>query len=239
MGQINNSDTPLVSFVIPTLNEEECIGATLEDIPTKKLHDQGIPYEVIVVDGASTDSTREVARRKGANVVLEEAHGYGGGYLTGFKYAKGEIIITGDADNTYPFESSLRFIKLLKEENVDFITTNRLLAKNKEAFDEAHLFGNKILSFLLRVLFRLPIRDSQSGMWAFERDLLKKFRFTTKNMNFSTEFKIEGWSKSKHPVELPISYDRRKRGLSKVEWQRHGPQILVFLIKKKLLNLIE
>ncbi|RLF75321.1 MAG: glycosyltransferase family 2 protein, partial [Thermoplasmata archaeon] len=87
-----------VSVVIPTLNEERSIGKVLEMLPRRE------DYEVVIVDGLSTDRTVDIAKEKGARVVMERRRGYGRAYKTGFKEARGRIIVTMDGDLTYPAE---------------------------------------------------------------------------------------------------------------------------------------
>ena len=91
-----------VTVVIPTRNEEAAIVDTIRSIPNdgwcKKL-------DFLVVDGNSSDRTRELAAEEGAWVVMEPRKGYGRAYRTGFALAPGEIIVTLDADCTYPGEA--------------------------------------------------------------------------------------------------------------------------------------
>src|SRR5437867_13251114 len=94
----------LVSVIIPTLNEEEGIKQTISAIPKEKLSDQGYDLQILVVDGCSTDLTRDVAESLGANVISEKRKGYGRAYKTGFREARGDIIVTLDGDGTYPAE---------------------------------------------------------------------------------------------------------------------------------------
>ena len=81
-----------VTVLLPTRNEEEAIGATIDAIP----RDWCDKLEIMIVDGSSTDRTREIALEKGARVHLEPRKGYGRAYRTGFEVAKGDIIVTMD-----------------------------------------------------------------------------------------------------------------------------------------------
>src|SRR3989442_13053566 len=83
-----------VSIAIPALNEEDSIGRVLDQIPYDRLPET----EVIVVDNGSRDGTAEAAVRKGARVVYEPHKGYGVATRRGLSEAKGDIVVTMDAD---------------------------------------------------------------------------------------------------------------------------------------------
>ena len=89
-----------VTVILPTRNEEEALGPTIDAIPQGWCKD----LEIMIVDGNSSDRTREIALEKGIRVHLEPRKGYGRAYRTGFDVAKNDIIVTMDADCTYPAE---------------------------------------------------------------------------------------------------------------------------------------
>lgn len=223
----------LVSFVIPTLNEEEAIGPTLDALPLETLEKAGWETEVLIVDGASTDRTREIAEEKGARVIVEERKGYGRAYKTGFDQAKGDVLITGDADGTYPFEMSHELVAMLDEEHLDFITTDRFAELEPGAMSLKHRFGNWVLSATCRVLYGAPFKDSQSGMWIFRRHVLDKITLTSDGMPLSEEIKIEAFS---HPGvrarEIGIPY-RERIGEVKLDTWGDGRKNLMFLFEKR------
>ena len=114
-----------ISIVIPTLNEEAGIKETIRSLPIDKLKSQGFEAEILVVDGESTDKSAEAASALGAKVIAEGRKGYGRAYKTGFSHAKGQIIVTLDADGTYPSEMIPELIEQLEQNRLDFITVNR------------------------------------------------------------------------------------------------------------------
>src|ERR1700761_1724388 len=93
-----------LSIVIPALNEVANMKPVMESIPFERLSALGWTTEVVVVDNGSTDGTGEAARSLGAQVVLQPERGYGNAYKAGFAAATGDVIATGDADCTYPFD---------------------------------------------------------------------------------------------------------------------------------------
>jgi glycosyltransferase involved in cell wall biosynthesis len=195
-----------VSVVIPAYNEEENIAPTLAAIPVEQLRDAGWDVEILVIDNASTDRTGEVARAHGAKVIAQPIRGYGNAYKAGFANCAGDVIATGDADLTYPWHIVPQAIDRLREDDLDFITTDRLAELDRAAMTRSHIFGNYMLSAITRVLFNVPFRDSQSGMWIFRRDLLHTVRARSGGMAFSQELKIEVHRRGYRCLEMPIAY---------------------------------
>lgn len=205
-----------LSVVIPTLNEEECIGQVMDEL-LASLCDK-TRYEIIVVDGMSKDRTREIARAKGAMIVEEPRRGYGRAYKTGFSRAKGKFIATMDGDCTYPAESIIPLMEMLEEEDLDFITTDRFGHMEEGAMSDLHKIGNLALSFTTRLLFGRIIRDSQSGMWVFRREVLSKITMESDGMPFSEEIKIEAFRKLRSK-EVMIRYRRRMGRVKLSSWE--------------------
>ncbi|KAA0003460.1 MAG: glycosyltransferase family 2 protein [Thermoplasmata archaeon] len=226
-----------VSIVIPTLNEEEGIGVTLDSINREEFARREWDLEIIIVDGNSQDKTREIAEQKGAKVIIEPRKGYGRAYKTGLKEAEGNVIITGDADGTYPFHIVHEYVEMLLTQNLDFITTNRFAGLDKKAMSFKHFFGNFILSSTLRLLYGIKIKDSQSGMWIFRKDALKKLKPLEEfndGMPFSEEIKIEMFSNKEIKAKEIPSFLFERKGKAKIESFADGWKNLKFLIKKRV-----
>jgi len=216
-----------VSVIIPTLNEEESIGHVLDKIPK----DPKYEWEIIIVDGDSKDRTREIATEKGAKVIVEKRRGYGRAYKTGFAAATGDIIVTLDGDDTYPAEKIAELVDYLIAKNLDFISCERFSKMQKGAMSLTHKIGNKVLTITTRLLFGVNIKDSQSGMWVFRREILKDLNVTSDGMPFSEEIKIEAWKKFRCE-EVPIEY-RERKGEVKLNTWKDGFRNLLFLFKKR------
>lgn len=217
-----------VTVIIPTMNEEASIGEVIDSIP-KELDD----VEIMIVDTNSKDRTVEIAKSKGAIVVNEPRRGYGRAYKTGFEKANGDIIVTIDGDMTYPAEVIPNFVKMLIDENLNFITCNRMGIFKEGVMNFQHRIGNWILTFTLNLLYGIDIKDSQSGMWIFRKTILDKINMRANGMEFSEEIKIEAFSKFDGVIEVPIEY-RSRKGEVKLNTWRDGTRNLFFLILKKL-----
>jgi len=219
-----------LSVIIPTLNEAKCIGEVIDEIRSN-LHGKGFDYEIVIVDGRSSDGTRDIARSRGAVVVEEPRKGYGRAYKTGFERARGDIIATMDGDWTYPAESIVPLMEMLEGEGLEFITTDRFGHMEPGAMNNMHKIGNLALSFITRLLFGRKIRDSQSGMWVFRREALSKLNLTNDGMPFSEEIKIEAFRKLRSR-EVMIAY-RRRVGEVKLSSWRDGWYNFSFLLIKR------
>jgi glycosyltransferase involved in cell wall biosynthesis len=225
-----------VSVVIPALNEQCGVEKTIASIPKLKICDSlGYDLEILVIDGDSTDLTREAAQKMGARVIVEKQRGYGRAYKTGFSAAKGDIIVTLDADNTYPAESIPDYIQELNEKDIDFITINRFSSVNKGAMSFIHIAGNKILSFVMRLLYRTNIKDSQSGMWIMKKNFLYRITLNSDDMSMSEEIKIIAF-RFFNSIEIDGQYFRRT-GRQKIDTMRDGWRNLKYLFEyRKLLK---
>lgn len=199
-----------LSIVIPALNEALNLPPVMETIPADELAAVGWRAEVVVVDNGSTDGTGDVARQLGARVVHQPARGYGNAYHAGFAAATGDVIATGDADRTYPFDMLPDLLATLEERNVEFLTTNRLVRANSQAMKRSHTVANHALSGISRMLFRNGLLDSQSGMWVFRRYVWHGIDVRSTGMAFSQEIKNAVTVAGFRTLEVPIEY--RKRG---------------------------
>ncbi|MGB0651851.1 MAG: glycosyltransferase family 2 protein [Thermoplasmatota archaeon] len=182
-----------VSVVIPTLNEETGIGPTLDAIDRQAFAAMGLELEMLVIDGDSQDRTAQEAQARGARVVVEPRRGYGRAYKRGFAEATGDIIVTGDADGTYPFDTVHQQVRLLLDEGLDFATCDRYADLADGAMSGLHKLGNGVLSLTTRLLFWLKLRDSQSGMWVIRRSTLEALDIEAlpEGMAFSQALKVE------------------------------------------------
>ncbi len=215
-----------VTVVIPCLNEEVGIVEILKRMPS-------FVDETIVVDNASTDRTAELARQHGATVIHEKVRGYGRAYKTGLIEAKGEIVVTLDGDHSYPIDAISYLLEVFLHSDVRFLSASRFPLKNRKAMSFKHWIGNKILSLALSILYLRWVRDSQSGMWVFERKSLGEMQLVSDGMAFSEEIKIEAIRRKNVGFkEIYIDYSNRVGEIKLQPW-RDGFRNLWFLAQKR------
>lgn len=182
-----------VTVLIPTLNEEAGIGPTLDCVDRDAFRMKGWDLELLVIDGNSKDRTRSIAEGRGARVVVEPRRGYGRAYKRGFDEATGDVIVTADADGTYPLDRAHLFVAEILDRNADFLTCDRYAKLQPGAMSRKHRIGNWVLSTTARGLFGVRLHDSQSGMWVLRASALRGMPYEnfSEGMAFSQEVKID------------------------------------------------
>jgi hypothetical protein len=198
--------SPEISVVIPCLNEEDAVG-TVVDQAWEGIRRSGRAGEVIVVDNASTDRSAEVAAEHGAIVVREERPGYGSAYLAGLAYARGDFVVMGDADATYPLQELAPFVDRLAAGD-DLVMGSRFEGTiHGEAMPwlNRHV-GNPILTGLLNVLFGVRISDAHCGMRAVRREALTVLDLHSTGMEFASEMVFKAFRRRLAVSEIPIDY---------------------------------
>jgi glycosyltransferase involved in cell wall biosynthesis len=212
---------PLVSVVLPCLNEEAAIGSCIEKIQGTFAR-ANIPGEIVVCDNGSTDQSVAIAERLGARVVHQPLRGYGNAYLKGFDSARGQYLIMGDADDTYDFTLIPRFLELLTGQGYDFVTGSRYLNGGHRNITPLHrIFGNPALTAILNRLFGTRYTDVYCGFRGFSRRAYDHIRPVSPGMEFNLELAINAGLAQLRVEEIPIELAPRK-GESKLRTFRDG-----------------
>jgi glycosyltransferase involved in cell wall biosynthesis len=198
--------SPQISVIIPCLNEEEAVGKVV-DQAFEGIRRSGRSGEVLVVDNASTDSSAEVAAGRGATVVAEPRRGYGSAYLAGLDAARGEYLVMGDADDTYPLNELSRFVERL-ENGDDLVIGSRFKGTiHGDAMPFLNRFvGNPILTGMLNVLFGVKVSDAHCGMRAVRREALPVLDLHSTGMEFASEMVFKAYRRGLSVSEVPIDY---------------------------------
>ena len=197
---------PVISIVIPTLNEAISIGSCI-DKAHNALQCLHIPYEIIISDSHSTDATVAIAQNKGAHIVYQPLLGYGNAYHKGLAATQGEIIVIGDADNTYDFGDIPKFIQPLLENQADLVIGNRLNATiEKGAMPWTHRYiGTPFMTATLNMLFKTTIKDSNCGLRAFRKAHYEKLQLKSPGWEYATEMLIQAGKQNLRILNIDIT----------------------------------
>jgi glycosyltransferase involved in cell wall biosynthesis len=215
------SQAPLVSVVMPCLNEEEAIGPCIEKI-RRTFTEAAIDGEIVVCDNGSTDASVSIAERMGARVVHQPLRGYGHAYLKGFASARGQYLVMGDADDTYDFTMIPEFVAALDGDGYQFVTGSRYLGDGDAHITALHrYFGNPALTRFLNLVFGTRYTDVYCGFRAFSRETYEAIRPVSTGMEFNLELAINAGLAGLRVKEIPIVLAPRK-GESKLRTFRDG-----------------
>ncbi len=226
-----------LSIVIPAYNEEDGINKTIQNIP-KKILQENYQLEIIVIDNNSIDKTAQVASSLGAIVISETKQGYGYAIKRGFQEAKGDIIIVLDADNQHPSDKIPNLINVFENNNLDFMTTNRLSELALFSFSNAMPFLNKLgnfcLSYFIKILYGINVEDSQSGMWLLKKNILPLLHLQSNDFALPQEIKIEAiYYNNLQWKEVEIGCIPRKTNAKKLDTLKDGAKNLIHLFFKR------
>ena len=222
---------PHVSIVIPCLNESATVGACVH-VARDALAGLDEHGEVIVVDNGSSDGSPELAEAAGAQVLREPRRGYGRAYLTGFAAAHGDYLVMGDADLTYDFSETARFVAEL-DAGADLVIGNRMASIRPGAMPWLHRYvGNPLMTRLVQRLYRTDIGDVWCGMRAFRREAYDAIGLTSNGMEFALQMIVRSTQRGLDVREIPIVLHPRG-GESKLDKVRDGMRGLHLILTSR------
>lgn len=224
-----------VVVLIPCYNEEDGIGKVLDSIPKRVLKRMGYACEALVIDNNSKDKTAEIARSKGATVVVEKRQGKGWAMRTGFREVDkdADYVVILDGDATYKGEEMPRLLELLDSGFCDVTVGSRLGGRiNGGALNLINRIGNWMFTFVVRQFYMTNVTDVLSGYIAMKREVVEALSPNLESEGFAIEMELitklakcgfEAYS-------VPITYAQRA-GESKLEALSDGIVIAGMLIK--------
>jgi len=196
--------------MIPTLNEEQAIEALLLEA-----HAVGFS-KILVVDGFSSDQTRELAEKSGAEVVMQDfGKGKGCGIRTGlreFLQGNAELLCVIDGDRTNNPAYLTDMITQVKSGEADVVLGSRTRGPRENgAMDWLTLASNVTVSFLLGAKFKRLFTDVQTGYWAFTRKAVDLIYPNLRAKGFEIEFEIfiNSLRRGLKVCEVPVGFRRR------------------------------
>ncbi len=205
-----------VCILIPTLNEEESICGVIREFKSAGFEN------ILVIDGNSEDSTREIAEREGARVEVQQGKGKGAAVKQAFEAIEDDIIVTIDGDGTYLPSEVNKLLDPILEGKAEHVIGNRFAYGG--AFAILHRIGNWVLNKIFGFGYGIRLNDILSGYRALTKDAVRKMNLKKEGFEIETEMAIESAKKGIRIKEVPISYEKRK-GQSKLNFVRDGSKI--------------
>ena len=203
-----------VVVVIPAFNEEDAIGAVLDDAPREA---SGLSVDTLVIDDGSVDGTARVARNAGVYVAaLEENSGQGAALRLGYRLARehgAKYIVTLDADGQWDPADVSRLLEPILADEADFVLGSRVLGR-AETDDSFRQAGVRVFAFVVRLLTGANVTDTSSGVRAFVVEVTDTVRQEEPQYQAS-ELLVGAICQGYRIAERPVVMHKRTAGESK------------------------
>lgn len=231
----------LLSVVMPVFNEEQTIDEAIQAVLAAPLPDR-VERELIVVDDASTDGTRDrLANHTGDARVrvfrMERNRGKGAALRRGFDAARGDIVLVQDADLEYDPNEYPRLLRPILDGKADVVYGSRFTGgESHRVLFFWHSVGNRLLTLLSNAVTDLNLTDMETCFKVFRADVLRRIRLNEDRFGFEPEVtcKIARLRVRVYEVGIPYfgrTYDEGK----KVGW-RDGVSAFRCIVKYGLLR---
>ncbi len=214
-------NAPRIAVLVPCYNEEAAIAKVVCDFRA------ALPGAIVYVyDNNSKDQTMARAKEAGAVVRSEYRQGKGNVVRRMFADIEADIYLMIDGDDTYDSLVAPELVKKLVEGNYDIVAGQRV-ATATEAYRAGHVLGNKLLTGLTALMFRVKLKDMLTGYRVFSRRFVKSFPFTSAGFGIETELTVHAVRLLMPMVEVPTNYKERPPGsVSKLSTYKDGFKIL-------------
>lgn len=205
-----------LSVIIPAYNEEDSLRI---ELPLVTEFCSRYNYHLIIVNDGSKDKTEEVCREYvGQDHFTLISHkvnrGYGAAIKTGIKAAQSDLVITIDADGQHTFEDVVKLHRKLEDEDADMVVGSRHGQRSASFYRG---LGKKLIRITAKFLVEVPIKDLNSGMKIYRRDLAMKYLdYCPDAMPYSDVIGLVFVHFRHLVVEEPISIKNRVSGKSTI-----------------------
>jgi glycosyltransferase involved in cell wall biosynthesis len=191
-----------VAVVMITRNEEAAVAKVIHDAR------ESLPEaEIFVIDGSS-DATPQIAREAGATVMREPGGGFGPAMHAALLTPHQPIVVTVDADDTYPASAFPMLVRLIRE-GWDVAGTDRLGTRPPEAMKFLNWAANHAFSGVASLRARTRLRDVHSGQRAYRATVLRSFDWDYSGLAFPVDLLFWPALVGLKVTEIPIHYSER------------------------------
>jgi glycosyltransferase involved in cell wall biosynthesis len=202
-----------ISVIVPAFNEEEIIEASLREI-VRTFDEFGCDYEVVLMDDGSNDSTLKKGLKmaeKFPRIKVKrnmENFGKGRAIKKAFRYCDGQYIVFLDADlDLHPGQAQTLF-DIMRLDEADVVIGSKMHPNSQVNYPYHRRFISLIYYWIIKVMFDLPVHDTQTGLKLFKREVLEKVfpRMLVKKFAFDLEIlaiaKHFGYKFAEAPIVL-------------------------------------
>jgi glycosyltransferase involved in cell wall biosynthesis len=229
---------PEISVVIPCYNEVSTIEAILDAVRASEIRDK----EIVVVDDASSDGTRDKLRsfegQPGLRVIFHERNqGKGAALRTGFRAATGDVVIVQDADLEYDPKEYPKLLAPIRAGKADVVYGSRFAGgESHRVLYFWHYAANKLLTLCSNMFTNLNLTDMETCYKAFRREVIQKIDLREGRFGFEPEVTAKVARMGCRIYEVGISYSGRTYAEGKKIGWRDGLRALWCILRYNLLD---
>ena len=231
---------PTLTVVIPVYNEAATVARVIEQVRNSPVE---TALEIVLVDDASTDGTREIleglaaAEGGGLRLIVHEANrGKGAAVRTGIAAARGDIVLIQDADLEYDPRDYPALLEPILEGHADVVFGNRFHGGAHRVLYFWHYVANRTLTLLTNVLTGLNLSDMEAGYKVLRAETLRRLNLTAERFGIEPELVIKVAKLRCRVYEVPIRYHGRtyEEG-KKITW-RDGVAAVYHILRYRFLH---
>ncbi len=206
-----------ISIIMPAHNEEDHIYKSIKET-CQVFKDLRCSYEIIVVDDGSEDKTYQEAQRAAQDFkniyVKRDRKNYGKGRALkkGFKFAKGDMVVFLDADLDLHPEQIHTLFRIMKEKKADVVIGSKRHPESQLDYPFSRKIISSVYFFLVKILFGLPIRDTQTGLKLYKYQALKEIfpKVLIKRYAYDLELLVNAHHRGYKIAESPITLSSQR-----------------------------
>lgn len=227
-----------LTIIMPAYNEKETIAEIVQKVQDV---DIGCEKELIIVDDASVDGTKEVLKsmigQPNLRIIFHEKNcGKGAAIRTGVEHATGEIVLIQDADLEYDPQDYPRLLRPILEGKADVVYGNRFHGEAHRVLYFWHAVGNRMLTLACNMLTNLNLSDMEVGYKAFHADILHRIRIRSDRFGFEPEVTGKIARLGCRVYEVPITYHGRTYAEGKKVTWRDGVEALWCIVRYRFFD---
>jgi dolichol-phosphate mannosyltransferase len=224
-----NSGTIMdISIILPVVNERDNLMVLIPRMRAL-MEREALDFEIVVIDGNSSDGTREAATELGARVLSERRRGYAGAMETGFAEARGDYVLTLDADLSHDPAFVGKMWRARTQ--ADIIIASRYVPGGVTYTSFVRDWLSRVLNLGMRRILSMPVLDMSSGYRLYRREALAHLDIQSVNFEVQEEVLVKAFAQGFSIREIPFTYFPRGAGRSHARVLRFGIDLAKTMMK--------